>query len=348
MFSAQADRRQRGARAGGSDLAGVKRDAMRLIALEEHYRAPMIAATSDSGFAPAPADSPLGRALAKLDDLDSARLADMDAGGIDVQVLSHSVPATERLPAEQAVPLARAANDYLAAALAAHPERFAAFATLPTPAPEAAADELERAVRELGFKGALINGHTHGRFLDERDFWPIFERAQQLQVPIYLHPSEPPPKVRSAYYSELPPAAAQTLATSGWGWHVDTGMHALRLVLGGVFDEFPGLQLILGHMGEALPFMLARSSRQLAHQAGLSKPLERYLAEHFHFTTSGFFTYPPLLCLLLTVGADRVMFSVDYPYSSNEEGRAFIESAPISSADREKLAHRNAERLLGL
>jgi len=323
-------------------------DGMRLIALEEHYRAPMIAAATQSGFPAPSADSPLGRALAKLDDLDRQRLADMDEAGIELQVISHSVPATEQLPAEQAVPLARAANDYLAAAVAAHPERFAAFATLPTAAPDQAADELERAVTKLGFRGALINGHTQGRFLDERDFWPIFARAQQLDVPIYLHPSEPPPEVRSAYYSGLPPAAAQTLATSAWGWHVDTGMHALRLILGGVFDQFPDLQLILGHMGEALPFMLARSSRQLAHQAGLSKPLERYLAEHFYFTTSGFFTYPPLLCLLLTVGADRVMFSVDYPYSSNEEGRAFLEAAPISAADRKKLAHLNAERLLRL
>ncbi|MGA2321354.1 MAG: amidohydrolase family protein [Solirubrobacteraceae bacterium] len=138
------------------------------------------------------------------------------------------------------------------------------------------------------------------------------------------------------------------LATAGSGWHVDTGLHALRLVISGVFDEFPGLQIIIGHMGEALPFMLARSSRNLREAAGLHKPLEDYMAENFHVTTSGMFTYPPLLCLLLVLGAERVMFSVDYPYPSNEEGRAFLLGAPISAADKEKIAHGNAKRLLHL
>ena len=325
---------------------------MRLIALEEHYRAPIISeAVPAEGFnaaVSAQASSPMAARLSKLDDLGEQRLADMDAGGIDVQVLSHTVPATEQLAPERAVPIARQANDYLAAAIARAPDRLAAFATLPTPAPEAAADELERAVRKLGFKGALINGHTQGRFLDERFFRPILERAARLGVPIYLHPTEPPDVVRAAYYSGLPPAAAQMLATAGWGWHVDAGLHALRLVLGGVFEELSGLQVIIGHMGEALPFFLARSSRNLAHASGLPRSLEDYLVSNFHITTSGMFTYPPLLCLLEVVGAERVMFSVDYPYSDNEEGRDFMLGAPISAADRERIAHGNAERLLGL
>jgi hypothetical protein len=325
---------------------------MRLITLEEHYRAPMIReASAEDGFEQrmdVSADTPVGRRLGKLDDIGAGRLADMDADGVDLQVLSHTVPATEQFPPEQAVALAEQANDYLAGAVAAHPDRFAAFATLPTPAPDAAADELERAVIELGFKGALINGHTQGRFLDDRFFWPILERAQRLAVPLYLHPSEPPPAVRDAYYSGLPTPAAQMLATAGWGWHVDTGLQALRLIVNGVFEELPDLQIIIGHMGEALPFLLARSSRNLQEAAGLPKPLEDYMAENFHVTTSGIFTYPPLLCLLLVLGADRVMFSVDYPYSSNEEGRDFILRAPISDTDRHKLAHGNAERLLHL
>ena len=325
---------------------------MRLITLEEHFRAPMVhesASTTgqDEAMTPSP-DTPRGKILAKLDDLGAVRLHDMDSAGIDVQVLSHAAPATEQLPAEQAVPLAQAANDYLAKAIARHPDRLAAFATLPTPAPAAAADELERAVTVLGFRGALINGHTQGRFLDDPSFSPILERAQRLGVPIYLHPNEPPAAVRSAYYSGLPAKAAQMLATSGWGWHVDTGLHALRLIISGAFDEFPGLQIIIGHMGEALPFMLARASTKLRDAAGLRKPLEDYLAENFHVTTSGMFTYPPLLCLLLVLGADRVMFSVDYPYSSNEEGRDFLLAAPISAADKEKIAYGNAERLLHL
>ena len=325
---------------------------MRLITLEEHYRAPMVTQAAEAGgFSPvgdAPAGSPTAERLAKLDGLGSGRLADMDAGGIDLQVLSHGVPSTELFSAGQAVALAEAANDYLAGAVAAHPDRFAGFATLPTADPPAAAHELERAVTSLGFKGALINGHTQGRFLDDRSFWPIFATAQRLGVPIYLHPAQPPDAVRSAYYSDLPAAAAQILATSGWGWHVDTGLHALRLVIGGVFDEFPDLQVILGHMGEAIPFMLARSSNVLVRAGGLTKPLEDYFNENFHYTTSGLFSYPPLLCLLMVVGSERVMFSVDYPFSDNEVGRDFILGAPISQSDRDRIAHGNAERLLGL
>jgi uncharacterized protein len=320
---------------------------MRLITLEEHYRAPMLRSVGGALPDP-PSDSPLARIQAKLDDLGDQRLADMDAGGIDVQVISHGAPGTEQLDPENAIPLAREANDYLAGSIAPYPDRFAAFATLPTAAPVEAADELERTVSELGFKGALINGHVRGRFLDDRFFWPIFERAAGLNVPIYLHPTPPPAAVREAYYGSLPPQVGQTLSMAGWGWHVETGLHVLRLIVGGVLDEYPGLQVIVGHMGEALPFFLARSSRVLRQQAGLSRPLEEYMAANFHFTTSGMFTYPPLTCLLDVVGADRVMFSVDYPYSSNAEGRDFVLGAPISQTDREKIAHGNAERLLGL
>ena len=319
---------------------------MRLITLEEHYRAPML--RSVGGLPEPPPGSPLAAIQAKLDDVGDQRLADMDAGGIDVQVLSHGAPGTEQLEPKQAIRLAREANDYLADAVAAHPDRFAAFATLPTAAPGAAADELERATGELGFKGALINGHVQGKFLDAPEFWPIFERAERLGVPIYVHPTVPPPAVREAYYGGLTPQFAQALSMAGWGWHVDTGLHGLRLIAGGVLDEYPTLQIIIGHMGEALPFFLARSSRVLQQQAGLSRPLEEYMASNFHFTTSGMFSYPPLILLLEVIGADRVMFSVDYPYSSNSEGRDFVMSAPISDADREKIAHGNAERLLGL
>jgi predicted TIM-barrel fold metal-dependent hydrolase len=319
---------------------------MRLITLEEHYRAPML--RSVGGLPEPPPDSPLAAIQAKLDDVGDQRLADMDAGGIDVQVLSHGAPGTEQLEPKQAIRLAREANDYLADAIAVHPDRFAAFATLPTAAPGAAADELERATGKLGFKGALINGHVQGKFLDAPEFWPIFERAEGLGVPIYVHPTVPPPAVREAYYGGLTPQFAQALSMAGWGWHVDTGLHGLRLIAGGVLDEYPTLQIIIGHMGEALPFFLARSSRVLQQQAGLSRPLEEYMASNFHFTTSGMFSYPPLLLLLEVIGADRVMFSVDYPYSSNSEGRDFVMSAPISDGDREKIAHGNAERLLGL
>ncbi len=319
---------------------------MRLITLEEHYRAPAL--KSVGGLPDPPPDSPMAKIQAKLDDLGDQRLADMDAGGIDIQVISHGAPGTEQIEPADAIELAREANDYLAASIAPHPDRFAAFATLPTAAPAEAADELERTVSEHGFKGALINGHVRGRFLDDRFFWPIFDRAERLSVPIYLHPTPPPPAVRDAYYGGLEPQVGQALSMAGWGWHVETGLHVLRLIAGGVFDEYPGLQMIVGHMGEALPFFLARSSRVLRQQAGLTRPLEDYVAPNLHFTTSGMFTYPPLTCLLEVVGADRVMFSVDYPYSSNAEGREFVLGAPISEADREKVGFANAARLLGL
>jgi uncharacterized protein len=313
----------------------------RLIALEEHFRAPALAARVQSDASP-------GRPVAKLDDLDAQRLADLDAGDIAVQVISHTAPTTERLARDEAIATARAVNDHAAAAVARHPDRLRAFATLPMPAPEAAVEELERAVRELGFCGALINGTTQGRFLDHPIYRPLLGRALELGVPLYLHPAEPPAAVRAAYYADLSQAASQLLATTAWGWHVETGLHVLRLVVAGVFDEFPGLQVIVGHMGEALPFFLARSSRILARGGAVPRGLESYATENLHFTTSGMFTPAPLRCLLDVVGPDRVMFSVDYPYSANDEARDFLLHAPISDRDREKLAHANAERLLGI
>jgi len=329
---------------------------VRVIAIEEHFSAPGIKEATKSGEwasrlrALGEQGLRLGtRVVERLEDLDAGRLAAMDMAGIDLQVLSQTQPGVEELDADAAVPLASEANDVLADAIARHPDRFSGFAALPTPAPDAAAGELERAVTKLGLRGALINGRTNGRFLDDTFFWPIFECAEHLGVPIYLHPALPPAAVREACYEGLPPSASHWLSTAAWGWHVDTGLHALRLIAAGVFDRFPKLQIVIGHMGEAIPFMLERTSMTLAKRVtGLQREVKDYFVENFYVTTSGFFSTAPLLCLLLVVGADRVIFAVDYPYSSNEEGRAFLESAPLSPADREKIAHSNAERLLGL
>ena len=327
-----------------------------MIAVEEHFAVPGINnATRNSDWALrtrglGERDLRRGSAvLAQLSDLDEDRLAAMDAASIDVQVLSHTQPGVETLETRDAVPLARQANDQLAAAIARHPDRFAGFAALPTPAPDAAAAELERAVTKLGLKGALINGRTSGRFLDDPFFWPIFECAEQLGVPIYLHPAAPTEAVWKASYEGLPPAVGHWLSVAGWGWHIETGLHALRLIVAGVFERYPKLQVIIGHMGEAIPFMLERTNLTLSKTVtGLDRDVKEYFTENFHVTTSGFFSYPPLICLLLVIGADRVLFAVDYPYSSNKEGRAFLEGAPVSPADREKIAHTNAERLLGI
>ena len=327
---------------------------MRVIALEEHFVSPGIKrATASSDWATSIRElGALGFRLGagvvdQLDDLGERRIAAMDAAGIDMQVLSHTQPGTEVLDAVQAIPLAREANDLLAEAIARHPDRLSGFAILPTIAPDAAADELERAVAKLGLRGALINGRVGGRFLDDVSFWPIFEAAEHLGVPVYLHPGMPPKPVREASYTGLSPVTGHWLSVAAWGWHIDTGLHALRLIASGVFDRFPRLQVILGHMGEAIPYMLERTNMTLSKRVtGLEREVKDYFTENFHMTTSGFFSYPPLRCLLDVMGPDRVLFAVDYPFSSNEEGRAFLVGAPVSPADLERIAHANAESLL--
>ncbi|MFD9903574.1 amidohydrolase family protein [Streptomyces sp. NPDC059063] len=329
---------------------------MRVIALEEHFTTAAIRRANadhpmerfyrmlaDEGFWPPGDDRPPG-----ITDLGERRLSDMDASGIDVQVLSHTVPATESLDPGVAVGLAREANDVMADAVAAHPDRFAALATLPMTDPEAAAAELERTVSTLGFRGAMVNGHVGGRYLDDPSFRPVFACAEALSVPVYLHPNRPPQAVFDACYSGFSPLVDEALGCAAWGWHVDTGLHALRLIVGGVFDRFPGLQMIIGHMGEALPSMIWRADWMLTPAAGLPRRVKDYFCDHFSVTTSGVFDYAPFVSALHALGTDRILFSVDYPYSANAAGRAFLDGLPVSPADREKIAHGNAERILGL
>lgn len=326
---------------------------MKVIAVEEHYDTAAIRDANEGHplraqqkNRPGPlAEFDPGR---KLGDLGAERIAEMDAGGIDVQVLSYTPPGPESLEPALSVSLATEANDILAAAVRAHPDRFAGFATLPTPDPEAAAEELERAVGELGFVGALVNGMTDGRFMDDPFFWPIFERAEALEVPIYLHPNLAPQAVIDAYYKGFSPLVDQLLLTGGWAWHIETGLHSLRLILGGVFDRYPNLQIVIGHMGEALPFQIWRSDWTLTPVSGLQRPVKEYFSSNFYVSTSGVFDPVAFEAALHTLGTDRILFAVDYPYASNELGVAFLESLSISAEDREKIAHGNAERLLKL
>jgi predicted TIM-barrel fold metal-dependent hydrolase len=263
-----------------------------------------------------------------------------------VQVLSLS-GSMDKLDPAMATTLARDSNDRLADAVRANPNRFAAFATLALQEPEKAAMEFERCVRQLGFKGALVYGTTDGQFLDHRRFTPLFEAAQALDVPVYLHPWLPPDDVRKAYYGGLPGDLGFILSTAGWGWHVETGAHCLRLIVSGLFDRLPRLKIIIGHLGEALPFYMARADVFLARSATrLQRRVSDYFHDHFYITTSGCFALPPFLCALQVVGADRMLFSVDYPYDSNETGRAFLNALPVSAEDLEKISHGNAERLL--
>jgi hypothetical protein len=329
---------------------------MRIVALEEHYTVPRIvagiepAAVTRRGF-PGP-DFVWAQTTKRgeLADLGSGRLADMDASGITVQVLSVAGPGADLVPEQKGIDLARAYNDTLAEACARHPTRYRGFAHLPLLAPEAAAVELERTVRDLGFHGVLVNGATDGRFLDDPRFEPVLAQAEALDVPIYLHPGIPIEPVRAAYYDGLPGNFSFTLALSAWGWHADTAIHTLRLALSGALDRHPGLKIVIGHMGEALPFMLDRIDETTAVTAKthLRRSLRQTLVDQVWITTSGFFTMVPFMAALMTFGVDRIMFSVDYPFASNARARSFLDTLPVSPADREKIAHGNADRLLRL
>jgi len=328
---------------------------MRVVALEEHFTVPALVArigpdiVKRRGFgqrriAPGRVDP-----LRLLPEIGERRLGSMDAAGITVQVLSLSGPGADLLDGNAGVTLAAELNNALAEAIARHPNRFAGFAHLPMRTPEAAAAELSRAVRSLGFCGALINGTTEDRFLDDPRCEPILAAAEALDVPLYIHPHLAPEAVRSLYYRNLPSNAGAVLETAGWGWHSETAIHVLRLVLSGALDRHPRLKLIIGHMGEGLPVMLARCDDVFAaYIEHLSRPISRAILDQVWITTSGIFTTPPFLAALLVFGIDRILFSVDYPYAPNERGRAFLDALALAPQDARKLAHGNADGLLRL
>ncbi len=329
---------------------------MRIVALEEHFTVPKIVAGIDPdavkrrGFPGA--DFVWAQTVKRneLADLGDTRIADMDASGITVQVLSVAGPGADLVPGEAGVRLARAYNDALAEAVARHPTRYRGFAHLPMLTPEAAAVELERTVKQLGFHGVLVNGPTDGLFLDDPRFDPILERAAALDLPIYIHPGIPAEAVRNAYYDGLPGNFSFTMALSAWGWHAETAIHTLRLVLSGALDRHPRLKIVIGHMGEALPFMLDRIDETTSATAKsvLKRSVRQTILDQVWITTSGFFTMAPFMAALLTFGTDRIMFSVDYPFASNARAWAFLDALPVSPADREKIAHGNADQLMRL
>ena len=312
-----------------------------VIALEEHYIdaevKPHMTGIDASGA---------GRVGEMLDNVGRGRIADMDAAGIDIQVLSHGAPSVQKITdAELAVRLAKGANNRLSITVRAHSDRFAGFAMLPTADPAAAADELERTVTRFGFKGAMVHGLSGGLFLDDRRFWPIFERAQALDVPLYLHPSVPHPAVIDAYYKEYVQKFPNILRAA-WGFTVETATQGVRLVLSGVFEKYPGLKIILGHLGEGLPFYLWRINMALQRDgAGLSWFRDAF-CEHFWITTSGFFSDPALALCIEEVGINRILFSVDYPFVENKPGTDWMERVPLSAADRTKILSGNAKGLL--
>jgi 2,3-dihydroxybenzoate decarboxylase len=311
-----------------------------IVALEEHYQdAELKQHRAGPGGA--------GRLVERLEDVGALRLKEMDEAGIDLQVLSHANPGLQGVDAAAGVPLARRINDRLHEAVRRHPDRFAAFAAIPTADPKAAADELERTVTRLGFKGAMVNGLTAGVFHDDKRFWPIYERAQKLDVPIYIHPAVPHPAVVEAYYKdylkEFP-----GLLTAAWGFTVEAATQGIRMVISGVFDKYPGLKMILGHLGESLPFSLWRIDMALQRPGNAPTPFRDTFRSHFWITTSGNFSTPALLCCVMEMGVDRILFSVDYPFVPNPPGVKWMDTVPLGPEDRAKILHGNAVKLLKL
>jgi 2,3-dihydroxybenzoate decarboxylase len=293
-------------------------------------------------------DSPASRGVhAQLIDLDQGRIADMDACGIDLALLSITSPGVQVFDAVTATSLSTHANDVLAEAIRRHPTRFAGLATVAPNHPQSAVVELQRAASKLGMKGFLINSHTQGEYLDDRKYWPLFEAAQALEMPLYLHPREPAP-------SMVTPMLDYGLYFAGWGFAVETATHALRLIMSGLFDEFPRLTIILGHMGEGLPFWLKRLDNRYLLQVkiGAVKPLKRlpseYFLENFLITTSGMMSAPALRLCLDVVGVERIMFAADYPYESAEESVQFMDSVDITPSERQAIYSTNAERVFKL
>lgn len=314
-----------------------------VIALEEHYADPAVLARANGARG-----GRMANLLERLTDLGDIRLREMDTAGIDFQVLSHAPSAIQQLEAGEARQLANSANDRLHDAVDRNPERFAAFAALPTADPQAAADELERTVTRLGFKGAMIHGRSRGEeFHDLKKYWPIFERAQYLDVPIYIHPGPPHPAVAAAYYGDYL-EDFPSLNSAAWGFTIDTANQVVRMILSGLFEACPRLKIIIGHMGEGLPFLVDRIDESLNRPGGKPIAFKQIFSEHFWVTTSGHFSTPALLCAMLELGIDRVLFSVDWPYVENQPGMDWMQTVPLSAEDREKMFNANARKLLKL
>jgi len=328
---------------------------MRTVALEEHFSVPALAKRIDPkvvnarGFRPRKIAPGAPNPMELLPEIAEGRLKSMDESGVTVQVLSVAGPGADLVPGADGIAIARATNDHLAAAVARHPDRFAGFANLPMQSPDAIAAEFKRAVKELGFVGAMVNGTTAGRFLDHPSYDALLATAVELDVPIYIHPHIPPEPVRTAYFSELPDGAGRVLETAGWGWHSETAVHLLRLVLAGSLDKHPRLRLIIGHMAEMLPMMMARIDQVFkADIDHLKRPITQTILDQVWITTSGIFDQPPFIAALQTFGIDRIMFSIDYPFAPNAAGRRFLNNVSLSPADKAKLAHGTADALLKL
>jgi uncharacterized protein len=323
---------------------------MKLIGIEEHFLTAEIREAWNAIGLDAVDPSVAfhsGAIEGRLLDLAESRLALMDETGLDIQVLSLTTPALHDL-GPQSVDMARRANDALAAAIARNPTRFQALATLPVAMPDEAALELERCVRTLGFKGTMLCGRVGTRNLDDPTVSPIFQCAEALSTPILLHPRAPEMAVRVAYYSGFRPEVDAAFSTYGLGWHYDAGIQFLRLVLAGTFDRMPGLQVILGHWGEVVLFYAERLAA-MDRVSGLAHPIAAYLRRNLYVTASGLFLPHYLERAAAVVGADRLLFSTDFPYQyrPGRDARHFLDNCGLDAAAKAGFAHGNWERLIG-
>jgi uncharacterized protein len=327
---------------------------LKIIAVEEHFLDPEIAAAS------APAMNELApdfmAAFIGTGDfpppevamgLGERRLADMQEAGVAMQVLSF--PNAELLPADSAVELVGRVNDKAAGATREHPDRFAALAALPSAVPEAAAAELTRCVSGLGFRGAIVSGRVDGEFLDAPRFDPILATASSLEVPIHLHAAFSPRAITDASYAGLDAIVTARFQTSAWGWHQESAVHFLHLVLSGVFDRYPKLQFILGHWGEMIPFFLDRIDEAFPQRVSkLERPFADYIRENVYVSPSGMFSQAQLRYCVATLPIERILCSMDYPMPTAQSPAAFLAEADLPEEDKRKIAHENAERLFGV
>ena len=324
---------------------------MRTIGTEEHFVTDEVVAAWTRLASAADDESrvtvPPGETGERLREVGDRRIAAMDEAGLEVQVISLTSPGLHNLAPEEATRLQAETNDRIAELVGAHRDRFQGFATLALPAPAAAAEELERAVTKLGLHGALLFGRTGEQNLDHPDNWPIFEAAAGLRAPLYIHPQVPQPRVRAALYAGFDDAVDNVFATSGIGWHYESGIQFLRLALAGVFDRFPDLEVLLGHWGEVVLFYLDRTDG-LAVQAKLPRTFSEYARHNVYVTAGGVYSQRYLRWAVDLVGADRILFATDYPYRPGPDGgvEQFLATAGLDRTDQERIAAGNWDALV--
>jgi len=320
---------------------------MQTIGTEEHFVTEEVLAAWRAVREDLRSSAPPGDIGERLVEVGERRIAAMDEAGLDVQVISLTAPGLHDLPAEEATRLQVQTNDGIAALVRARPDRFQGFATLALPAPQAAAQELERAVTQLGLHGALLFGRTGERNLDHADNWPIFEAAAALRAPLYIHPQPPQARVQAALYSGFDEGIDAAFATFGIGWHYESGVQFLRLALAGVFDRFPDLQVLLGHWGEVVLFYLDRADG-LAMLAKLPRRFSEYVRANAYITAGGVYSRRYLRWAAEVVGVQRILFATDYPYRPGPEGGVehFLQSAGLDPADQERIASGNWNQLV--